>query len=123
MARDRGGMDGMQERGTSGWRYVHSTLVVEVSVVKSPVSKGGSGKKGCFVGEVLDSTKDERVGGGRRLNVAGKGKIEGIDDSRFRDDGGIVIVEGSVNLVVTGESIGGGEFGTRENFPDDVEVL
>ena len=71
----------------------------------------------------MDSTKDERVGGGRRLNVAGKGKIEGINDGRFRDDGGVVIVEGSVNLVVAGEGVGGGKFGTRENFPDDVEVL
>ena len=82
-------MDGVQERGTSGWRYIHTTLVVEVSVVKSPVGKGGSGKKGCFVREVLDSTKDERVGGGRRLNVAGKGKIKGINYGRFRDDGGM----------------------------------
>ena len=50
MARDRGGMYGVQERGTSGWRYIHTTLVVEVSVVKGPVSEGGSGKKGCFIG-------------------------------------------------------------------------
>ena len=123
MARDGGGMDGVQERGTSGWRYIHTTLVVEVPVVKSPVGKGGSGEKGCFTGEVLDSTKDKRVGGGRRLNVAGKGKIEGTNYGRLRDDGGIVIVEGSVDLVVAGEGIGGGEFGTGENFPDDVEVL
>ena len=113
----------MQERGASGWRYIHTTFVVEVSVVKSPVSEGGSGEKRCFVGQVLDSTKDKRVGGGRRLNVAGKGKIESTNYGRFRDNGGIVIVEGSVDLVVAGEGVGGGEFGTRENVPDDVEVL
>ena len=71
----------------------------------------------------MDSTKDERVGGGRRLNVAGECKIEGINHGGFRDDGGVVIVEGSVDLVVAGEGIGGGEFGTRKNSPDDVEVL
>ena len=65
MTRDRGGMDGVQERGTSGWQYIHTTLVIEVSVVKGPVGEGGSGEKGCFIGQVLDSTKDERVGGGR----------------------------------------------------------
>ena len=71
----------------------------------------------------MDSTKDERVGGRRRLNVAGECKIEGINNGGFGDDGGIVIVEGSVDLVVAGESVGGGEFSTRENLPDDVEVL
>ena len=65
MARGRGGMDGVQERGTSGRRYIHTTLVVEVSVIKGPVGEGRPGKKGCFIGQVLDSTKDERVGGGR----------------------------------------------------------
>ena len=50
MARDRGGMDGVEERGASGWWYIHSTFVVEVSVVKSPVGEGGSGKKRCVIG-------------------------------------------------------------------------
>ena len=50
MAQDRGGMDGVQERGTSGWWYIHTTLVVEVSIVKGPVGEGGSGKKGSFSG-------------------------------------------------------------------------
>ena len=71
----------------------------------------------------MDSTKDKRVGGGRRLNVAGKGKIESTNYGRFRDNGGIIIVKGSVDLVVAGEGVGGGKFGTRENFSDDVEVL
>ena len=55
--------------------------------------------------------------------MAGKGKIEGVDYGRFGDDGGIIIVKGSVDLVVAGEGVGGGKFGTRKNFPDDVEVL
>ena len=50
MARERRGMDGMKERGTSGRWYIHSTLVVEVSVVKSPVSEGGTWEEGCFIG-------------------------------------------------------------------------
>ena len=55
--------------------------------------------------------------------MAGKGEIEGINDGGFGDDGGIVIVKGSVDLAVAREGVGRGEFGTRENFPDDVEVL
>ena len=55
--------------------------------------------------------------------MASEGEIEGINHGGFRNDGGIVIVEGSVNLVIAREGVGGGEFGTREDFPDDVEVL
>ena len=123
MTRKGGRMDGVQERRTSRWWYIHTAFVIEVAVVKGPVGEGGSGEKGCFVGEVLDSTKNERVGGRRRLNMAGKGEIEGINDGGFGNDGGIVIVEGSVDLVVAREGVGGGKFGTGENFPDDVEVL
>ena len=55
--------------------------------------------------------------------MAGEGKVEGINYGRFGDDGGIIIVKGSVDLVVAREGVGGGEFRTRENFPDNVEVL
>ena len=55
--------------------------------------------------------------------MAGKGKVEGVDHGRFRDNGCIIIVKGSIDLVVAGEGVGGGELGTRENLPDDVEVL
>ena len=55
--------------------------------------------------------------------MAGEGEIEGINHGGFRNDGGIVIVEGSVDLVIAREGIGGSEFGTREDFPDDVKVL
>ena len=50
MARERGGMDGVQEGGTGGRWHIHSTFIVEVSVVKSPVSEGGTWEEGCIVG-------------------------------------------------------------------------
>ena len=49
MAQERRGMDGMKERGTGGRWYVHSTFIVEVSVVKSPVSEGGTWEEGCII--------------------------------------------------------------------------
>ena len=55
--------------------------------------------------------------------MTSESKVEGIDDSGLRNNRGVIIIKGSVDLVVTGECIGGGELGTRENFPDDVEVL
>ena len=55
--------------------------------------------------------------------MSGKSEIESMDDCRFWDNGGIGVVGGGVNLVVTGKSIGGGKFGARENLPDNIEVL
>ena len=49
MTRDRGGMDGVQERGTGGRWNIHSILIVEVSVVKSPISEGGTWEEGCIL--------------------------------------------------------------------------
>ena len=49
MAREGRGMDRVKERGTGGRWHIHSTLVVEVSVVKSPVSEGRAWKKGCSI--------------------------------------------------------------------------
>ena len=39
VAREGGRMDGVKERGPSGQRYIHATLIVKVSIIKSPVSE------------------------------------------------------------------------------------
>ena len=46
MARERRGMDGVKERGAGGWWYIHATFIVEVSIVKSPVSERGTWEEG-----------------------------------------------------------------------------
>ena len=55
--------------------------------------------------------------------MAGEGEVEGVNYCGFGNNGGIVIVKGSVDLVIAREGVGGGEFSTREDFPDNVEVL
>ena len=55
--------------------------------------------------------------------MTSESKVEGIDDSGLRNDGGVIIIEGSVNLIVARESVGRSEFSTWEDFPDDVKVL
>ena len=55
--------------------------------------------------------------------MTGKSKIEGIDYGGFGNNGGVVIIEGSVDLIITRESVGRSESSTREDLPDDVEVL
>ena len=39
VAQEGGRMDGVKEKRPSGWRYIHTTLIVKMSIVKSPVSK------------------------------------------------------------------------------------
>ena len=55
--------------------------------------------------------------------MTGEGEIEGVDDGRFGNDSSVVIIRGSVNLVIVGESVSRGEFSTGEDLPNDVEVL
>ena len=55
--------------------------------------------------------------------MSSKSKIEGVDYGRFGNNRGVIIVEGSVNLIIARESVGRSEFSTREDLPDDVEVL
>ena len=55
--------------------------------------------------------------------MAGKGKVKGIDNRRFRDNDSIGVVGGGVNLVVARKGISGGKFGTGENLPGNIEVL
>ena len=55
--------------------------------------------------------------------MAGKGKVEGINDHGFRKNSGVVVIGGGVNLIIARESISRGEFSTGENFPNNVKVL
>ena len=55
--------------------------------------------------------------------MTGKSKVKGVDDSRFRDDRGVIIIEGGVYLSIAGEGVGRSKLSTREDFPDDIEVL
>ena len=55
--------------------------------------------------------------------MSGEGKVEGVNYGGFRNNRGVIIIEGSVNLIIARESISRSEFSTREDLPDDVEVL
>ena len=57
------------------------------------------------------------------MDVTGKSEIESIDNCGFRDNSGIGIVGGGVDLVVAGKGVSRSEFGTWENLPNDVKVL
>ena len=55
--------------------------------------------------------------------MTSEGKVECLDDYWLRNDGSVDIIGGGVNGIATGEGVGGGHLGTRENFPYDIEVL
>ena len=55
--------------------------------------------------------------------MTGKSKVKSVDYGRFGNDRGVVIIEGSVDLIIARESVSGSEFGTREDLPDDVKIL
>ena len=57
------------------------------------------------------------------MDVAGKGEIKSIDDCRFWHNSSVSIVRGGIDLVIAGKGISQSEFGTRENLPDNIEVL
>ena len=67
--------------------------------------------------------KYKGICGGRRLDVTGKSKIKSIDHGGFGNNRGVIIIGRSVNLIIAGESVSGSEFSTREDLPNDVEVL
>ena len=55
--------------------------------------------------------------------MVGEGEVKIIDNCRFWDNSGVIIVGGGVDLVIAGEGVGVSKFGTWENFPDNIKVL
>ena len=113
----------MKERGSSRWWHVHPTLVVEVSIVESPVGERGVWEERGIIGQILNGTKYERIRRRGRADVFSEGEVESIDHGRFGNNGGVVVIGRSINLVIVGEGVSGSEFSTREDLPNDVEVL
>ena len=123
VAREGRGMNGVKERGPSGRWYIHPTFIVEVSIVESPVGERGMWEERGIIGQVLNGLKYEGIRGRRRLDVSGEGEIEGVDNCRLGNNGGVVIIGGGINLSIAGKGVSGSEFSTREDLPNDIEVL
>ena len=52
-----------------------------------------------------------------------EGEIEGIDDHRIWEDGGVCIVSSGIQVIFLRKGISGSHLCPRGNFPDDVKVL
>ena len=77
-------------------------------------------------GSVIQSgegLENEGIRGRGGLYVAREGEIEGVDDHRIRDDGGICIVSSGIQVILPRESICGSHLCTRGYFPDNIEIL
>ena len=63
VAREGRGMDGVKERGLSGRWYIHSTFIVEVSIVESPVGERGTWEERGIIRQVLNGMKYKGIRG------------------------------------------------------------
>ena len=52
-----------------------------------------------------------------------EGEVEGIDDHRIGEDGGVCIVGSGIQVIFVREDICRSHLGSRGNLPDDVKVL
>ena len=57
------------------------------------------------------------------MYVTREGEIEGIDDHRIRNDGGVCIVSCGIQVILLRESIRRSHLHSRGYFPDNVEIL
>ena len=55
--------------------------------------------------------------------MTSKSEIQSIDNNWFGDNGGVNIIQGSINGIVVRQSVSRGHLGTREDLPDDVKAL
>ena len=55
--------------------------------------------------------------------MSSKGEVESINHCRFGNDSSVVIIGGSIDLIIARERVSGSEFSTREDFPNNIEVL
>ena len=79
---------------------IHSTLEVEMCIVKMPVREGGARKQWRAILQGRDDAENERIRRGGVGNGLGKGKIESIDDNGFRDNGEGMIIGGDVKIIL-----------------------
>ena len=55
--------------------------------------------------------------------MSSEGEVESINYCGFGNDSSVVIIGGSIDLIIARESVSGSEFSTREDLPNDIEVL
>ena len=55
--------------------------------------------------------------------MARQGEIEGIDDHGVQEDRSVYIVHSGVQVVLSGEGIGGSHLHSQGDLPDNVKVL
>ena len=119
-----GGFMQRANEGVAGRRwYIHSSLKVEVAILKGPVSKGRMREQRGAILHILDHFQNKRVGRGRRLDMACEGEVKGLDDHWIWDNGDINIVISSVNEVFLRKGISGCHQCPRCDLPADIKIL
>ena len=112
------------DKGAAGcWWYIHSSLKVEVAILKGPVSEGRARKQRGAILHSLDRFQNEGIGRGRGLDMVCEGEVKSLDDHCIWDDGNINIVISSVNEVFLRKGVSRCHLCTRCDLPVDIKIL
>ena len=116
-------MDQMEEGRVGRGRNIQSFVEIEMAIVKRPVQKSGSSEQGRSLIQGCKGFEDKGIRGREGLDVAREGEVEGIDDHRIWEDGGVCIVGGGIQVILLRKGISRSHLCPWGNLPDDVTIL
>ena len=108
------------ERAAGCRWYIHSSLKVEVAVLKGPVNEGRTREQRGAILHGLDCFQNKGVGRGRGSDMACEGEVKSLDDHWIWDNGNII---SGVNEVFSRKGISRRHPCPRCDLPADIKVL
>ena len=103
--------------------YIHSSLKVEVAILKGPVSEGRIREQRGAILHSLDCFQNKGVRRGRGFDMACKGEVKSLDDHWIWDNGNINVVISGVDEIFLRKGVSGRHPCPRCDLPADIEVL
>ena len=103
--------------------YIHSSLKVEVAILKGPVSEGRTREQRGAILHGLDCFQNKGVGRGRGFDMACEGEVKSLNDHWVWDNGNINVVVGGINEVFSRKGVSRCHPCTRCDLPADIEIL
>ena len=98
-------------------------MEIKVSIVKGPIREGGMSEQGGALSQSCQGSGDGGIRSRGVLDVMGWDEIEGIDNYRVWNNGGMCVILSGVDVVLVKESIGRSHLCPRSNLLDNVKVL
>ena len=106
----------MEEGRAGGGRNIQSLAEIEMAIIKRPVQKSGSSEQGRSLIQGFKGFENKGVGGGGGLDVTREGEVEGIDDHRIWEDGGVCVIGSGIQVILSRKGICGSHLCSWGNF-------